>query len=168
MLYHSRFLRWIIPQISKTRRCLGVKRNLIWSLIFKDHELDRGCSLDYVYIRQRFFISLVRRIEQSWRDGNARAVFALSPGVHLGGDSQPIVARRRKGNRRRYSCPAALLSSCRATPCSDVAGNRHFRIARHSRGNILTVFSRGVAQHRSLRSSANSQREIERRVSRRV
>lgn len=124
-----------------------MKRNLIWSLIFKGRELDRECSLDHVYIRQRFFISLVRRIEKSRRDGNARAVFALSPGVYLGGDSQPIVARRRKGNRRRYSCPTALLSSCCATPCSDVAGNRHFRIARHSR-EIYLQFS--LAESRSI------------------
>lgn len=103
------------------------------------------------YFRQRFFIPLVRREsndldEKVVRNGNASAVFALSASVYLlRSDSQPF-ATRRKGNRRRYSCPAA-------SPClrADVHGNRHFRIARHSQRNIhvLTVFSRRLQAPRS-------------------
>lgn len=118
------------------------------------------------YFRRCFFISLVRRIERSrWkvvRDGNAPGVFALSAGVYLRGDSQPFVAGRRKGNRRRYSYSCSLLSSCRAIP--DAAGNRHFRIARHSR-EIYLQFSL-VARSSSiprLEAAHDPRREIERR-----
>lgn len=95
------------------------------------------------YLREHTFISLVRRIERSrWkvvRDGNALTVFALSASVYLRSDSQPIVGRCWKGNRRRYSCLAACC--LHTVPCR-CGWQSTFPNCTPQPRNILTVFSR--------------------------
>jgi len=116
--------------------------------------LDSGHPVDHAvvqsYFRQCFFISLVRRIERSRRkvvrDGNAPAVFAYLQAYISGA----IVSRSSLRAEREIDVVTLALQPAVFVPCrADVAGNRHFRIARRSR-DIYLQFSLAGSRNVSL------------------
>lgn len=120
------------------------------------------CTSHRPILPQTLLFYLVRMENQTIRTkGGTRwerscSICFLSAGVYLRSNSQSFVARRRKGNRRRYSCPAARC--LRAEPMRLAIDISELHASREIYLQFSRAGSRNIARSEALHDSRGKNR----------